>query len=94
MKSSAMIRWGGIAAMLGGVLWVVWSLLFRVSFEAAGGPLAHSLLLLAALLTLAGLVGLHAALQGGNYFGPIGRTGFYTAAVALLAQALAALVLC
>jgi hypothetical protein len=91
MRSSNMIRWGGIAAMLGGVLWVVWSLLFRVSFEAAGGPFAHALLLLAALLTLAGLVGLH-ALQGGNY-GPIGRAGFYTAAVALLAQALAALVL-
>ncbi len=49
------------------------------------------MLLLAALLTLAGLVGLH-ALQGGNY-GPIGQVGFYTAAVALLAQALAALVL-
>ncbi len=91
MRSSNMIRWGGIAAMLGGVLWVVWSLLFRVSFEAAGGPFAHALLLLAALLTLAGLVGLH-ALQGGNY-GPIGQVGFYTAAVALLAQALAALVL-
>ena len=92
MKSySDIIRWGGIAAMLGGVLWVVWSLLFRVTFEAAGGPLAHALLLLAALLTLAGLVGLH-ALQGGNY-GPIGRAGFYIAAVALLAQALAALVL-
>jgi hypothetical protein len=77
--------------MLGGVLWAVWSLLFRVSFEAAGGPFAHALLLLAALLTLAGLVGLH-ALQGGNY-GRIGRAGFYTAAVALLAQALAAFVL-
>jgi hypothetical protein len=91
MRSSDIIRWGGIAAMLGGVLWVVWSLLFRVSFEAAGGPFAHALLLLAALLTLAGLVGLH-ALQGGNY-GPIGQVGFYTAAVALLAQALAALFL-
>ena len=91
MRSSDIIRWAGIAAMLGGVLWVVWSLLFRVSFEAAGGPFAHGVLLLAALLTLAGLVGLH-ALQGGNY-GPIGQVGFYTAAVALLAQALAALVL-
>ena len=91
MRSSDIIRWGGIAAMLGGVFWAVWSLLFRVSLEAAGGPLAHALLLLAALLTLAGLVGLH-ALQGGNY-GPIGQVGFYTAAVALLAQALAALVL-
>jgi hypothetical protein len=91
MTSSAIIRWGGIAAMLGGVLWVVWSLLIRVSFEAAGGPFAHGLLLLAAILTLAGLVGLH-TLQGGN-FGPIEIAGFRTAAAGLLAQALAALVL-
>ena len=69
---------------------MVWSLLIR-SPQAAGGTFAHGLLLLAALLTLAGLVELH-ALQGGNY-GSIGRAGFYTAAVGLLAQALAALLL-
>jgi len=91
MTSSNIIRWGGIAAMLGGVFWVVWSLLGRVSFEAAGSPFADGLLLLAALLTLAGLVGLH-ALQGSNY-GRIGRAGFYTTAVGLLLQALAALLL-
>ena len=91
MMSSNIIRWGGIAAMLGGVFWVVWSLLGRVSFEAAGSPLAHGLLLLAALLTLVGLVGLH-ALQGANY-GRVGRAGFYTAAAGLLVQALAALFL-
>jgi hypothetical protein len=91
MTSSNIIRWGGIAAMLGGVFWVVWSLLGRVSFEAADSSFAHGLLLLAALLTLAGLVGLH-ALQGANY-GRIGRGGFYTAAVGLLIQALAALFL-
>jgi hypothetical protein len=91
MTSSNLIRWGGIAAMLGGVFWVVWSLLGRVSFEAAGSPLAHGLLLLAALLTLVGLVGLH-ALQGADY-GRIGRAGFYTAAAGLLLQALAALFL-
>jgi hypothetical protein len=89
MKSSDIIRWGGIAAIIGGVLWVVWSNLFRVSFYAGNGPFSEGLLLLAALLTLAGLVGLH-ALQGANY-GRIGRAGFYTAAVGLLAQALAAL---
>jgi hypothetical protein len=77
--------------MLGGVFWVVWSLLGRVSFEAAGSPFADGLLLLAALLTLAGLAGLH-ALQGGSY-GRIGRAGFYTTAVGLLLQALAALLL-
>src|SRR3712207_9226195 len=60
MKSNShIIRWGGIAAMLGGVLWVVWRNLFRVSFEAAGGPFSDALLFLAALLTLGGLVWLH-----------------------------------
>src|SRR5215203_1798882 len=91
MTSSNIIRWGGLAAMLGGLFWVVWSLLGRVSFEAAGSPFADVMLLLAAVLTLGGLVGLH-ALQGGNY-GRIGRAGFYTAAVGLLVQALAALFL-
>jgi hypothetical protein len=91
MTSSNIIRWGAIAAMLGGVFWVVWSLLGRVSFEAAGSPFADLMLLLATLLTLGGLVGLH-VLQGGNY-GRIGRAGFYAAAVGLLVQALAALLL-
>ena len=36
MTSSDIIRWGGIAAMLGGVLWVAWSLLIQVSFEVYG----------------------------------------------------------
>ncbi len=91
MSTSDLIRWSGLAAILGGVFWVVWSLLYRVTFEAAGGSFADVLLLLAALLTLAGLVGLH-ALQGGTY-GSIGRAGFYTTTVGLLAQALAALLL-
>jgi hypothetical protein len=91
MTSSNIIRWAGIAAMLGGVFWVVWSLLGRVSFEVAGSSFADLMLLLAALLTLVGLVGLH-ALQGANY-GRIGRAGFYTAAAGLLLQALAALFL-
>jgi hypothetical protein len=91
MTSSDIIRWGGIAAMLGGVLWVLWNNIFRVSNQAAFGPFSDALLLLAALLTLVGLVGLH-ALQGGNYV-RIGRAGFYTAAAGLLTQALGALVL-
>lgn len=91
MSTSDLIRWSGLAAILGGVFWVVWSLLYRVSFEAAGGSFADVLLLLAALLTLAGLVGLHAQ-QGVNY-GSIGPVGFYTTTVGLLAQALAAVLL-
>jgi hypothetical protein len=66
MTSSDIVRWGGIAAMLGGVPWVLWNNTFRVSNQAAFGPFSDALLLLAALLTLVGLLGLH-ALQGGSY---------------------------
>ena len=62
-----------------------------MSFEATGSPFADLMLLLATLLTLGGLVGLH-ALQGANY-GRIGRAGLYAAAVGLLVQAMAALLL-
>jgi hypothetical protein len=88
MASTGIVRLGGLAAMVGGALWVVWSLLGRASM-VAGGFLSDALLLLAALLTLAGLVGLH-ALQKGN-FGGIGRVGFYVAAAGLLIQTLGAL---
>jgi hypothetical protein len=91
MMSSGIIRCGRIAAMLGGATWVVWGLLSQVIPYTVGGASADGLLLLAALLTLAGLVGLH-ALQGSND-GRIGRAGFYTATAGLLPAALAALVL-
>jgi len=84
--------------MIGGALWVVWGLLSRAITYAAGGPtyggllrLSAGLLLVAALLTLGGLVGLD-AMQGGSSWS-LGRVGFYTAAVGLLAQALAAVFL-
>src|SRR5215218_9158081 len=95
MTPSGIIRWGGIAAMIGGALWVVEGLLSRAIPYAVGGPsyggllrLSAGLLLLAALLTLGGLVGLD-ALEAGSYWN-LGRVGFYTAGVGLLAQALAA----
>jgi hypothetical protein len=98
MTSSGIVRFGAIAAVIGGVLWVVWSLLGRALPYAAGSSsyggllrLSAGLLLLAALLTLGGLLGLD-ALQGGSYWN-LGRAGFYIAAVGLLAQALAAFVL-
>ena len=98
MTSSGIVRWGAIAAMIGGALWVVWGLLGRAIPYAVGDPtyggllrLSAGLVVLAALLTLGGLLGLD-ALQGGSHWN-IGRAGFYVASVGLLAQALAALVL-
>ena len=98
MTSSGIVRGGAIAAVLGGILWVVWGLLGRAIPFAVGDPsyggllrLSAGLLLFAALLTLGGLMGLD-ALEAGSYWN-LGRVGFYTAGVGLLAQALAALVL-
>jgi hypothetical protein len=98
MRPSGIVLWGGIAAMIGGALWVVWGLLSRAIPYAFGGPsyggllgLSAGLVLLAALLTLGGLVGLD-ALEAGSYWN-LGRVGFYVAGVGLLAQALAAVFL-
>ena len=81
MASSALIRIGGLAAMVGGLLWVVkgGSILLTgwqppVVFEAA--------LPLFAL----GLLGLHARLEGRG--GPLGKAGLLVAYAALAAAAL------
>jgi hypothetical protein len=81
MSSSDLIRWGGFAAMIGGVVWVLAGLLFR-----AMGPesaVTDVLFIIAALCTVGGFVGFH-ALQKDNY-GRIGRGGFWTVVVATLA---------
>ena len=81
MASSALIRIGGLAAMVGGLLWVVkgGSILLTgqqppVIFEAA--------LPLFAL----GLMGLHARLEGRG--GPMGKAGILVAYAALAAAVL------
>src|SRR5918993_4192721 len=81
MSSSDLIRWGGFAAMIGGVVWILWGLLFRAIPESA---VTDVLLIMAALCTGGGFVGFH-ALQKDNY-GRIGRGGFWTVVVATLAQ--------
>jgi hypothetical protein len=81
MSSSDLIRWGGFAAMIGGVVWVLEGLLFR-----AMGPesaVTDVLLIIAALCTVGGFVGFD-ALQKDNY-GRIGRGSFWTVVVATLA---------
>ncbi len=66
MSTSNLVRWGGLAAMVGGALWVVVFALFALrpsgpgveppyrSFEGLGVPAVIALLLI-----LGGLVGLH-----------------------------------
>ena len=88
MSSSDFIRWGGLAAMLAGVAFIVNGLLPPLGLanpeDPSDVPLLDGLFVLALLLVVAGLLGLH-ALQKGNY-GRIGRAGFYTLVLATLVQ--------
>jgi hypothetical protein len=75
--------------VLGGAVWLVLGLSAVIGLlQAIPGREDVVLLIVALLLTAAGLVGLH-ALQGARY-GFFGRAGFYVALVALLARALGA----
>jgi hypothetical protein len=91
MSSLNLIRGGGLAAMVGGVVWITYTLL-----GLAGGDLEESnpldiLIITAWLLQVVGLVGFH-TLQKRNY-GRIGRGGFYTFIVGAPTQALGLLLL-
>ena len=77
MAESDLIRWGGLAAMGGGILLVLYSLLalaLGIGIEEIGA--LDILFLLGYVLILVGLLGFH-TLQGRNY-GRIGRAGLYT----------------
>jgi hypothetical protein len=87
VSSSELVRWGGLAAMLGGIAYVVNVLLGLLVSETTTSVvhlLADSFAVIPVLLTLVGMVGFH-TLQKANY-GGIGRSGFYTVVVGLLAQ--------
>src|SRR5215210_4380050 len=78
MGSSGLVRWGAISLMLGGVVWLVLGLSMVFGYlQAIPGREDVVLLILALLLTAAGLVGLH-ALQRGRQ-GLLGQAGFYIA---------------
>ncbi len=82
MSYSALIRWGGLAALLGGALSVVEGLLILSNPEYYDFDSPLELLILvvegaALLATLAGLVGLHVR-QAGSY-GRLGVAGFFAA---------------
>ncbi len=84
MSASSLAHWGGLAAMLGGVLWVFKGGAIMLTGEQP--PVVFS----AALpLFAAGLVGLHARLGGRG--GRLGKTGLLLA-YAALSSALVALV--
>lgn len=86
--SSNLVRWGGVAGMLAGLLFAVSGLLLLAS---QGTLLPEALFAFAFVPMLAGLAGFH-ALQGDSY-GVIGRAGFYTIIVATVVRVLGAAVL-
>ena len=76
MSSSDLIRWGGLAAMGAGVLFILYSLLSLAAGKGdEPGPL-DILAILAYSFEVVGLIGFH-TLQGSNY-GRIGRAGLHT----------------
>ncbi len=83
MAKSDLIRWGGLAAMGGGVLLIVYNLLaLAVGVKVEESSPLDVLVILGYVLEVVGLVGFH-TLQGRNY-GGIGRAGLYTSIGALL----------
>jgi hypothetical protein len=89
MSSSDLIRWGGLAAMVGGLASLLNVLLGFLVPEASTSVvhlLADSFAVVPVLLILVGMVGFH-TLQKANY-GGMGRGAFYTVVIGLLAQVL------
>ncbi len=85
MMASRLIRLGGLAAMVSGLLFVTAPLLGRYLPQALLGTM-EVLLVVALLLMPVGMVGFH-ALQRQRY-GRIGRIGFWMVVIAALAVAL------
>jgi len=77
MSTSVLVRWGGLAAMLGGVMWVFKGGAIMLTGEQPPVVFGAALPLFAA-----GLVGLHARLGGRG--GRLGRTGLLIAYAALV----------
>jgi hypothetical protein len=93
MSSSGLIRWGGLAAMVAGLAFIL-DILAGLGFTSDNlftfrmlyADWTNAVYIVAVLLMVVGLLGLH-TLQKDNY-GRIGRGGFWTVVVASLAQVL------
>ena len=85
-STAQLVRWGGLAAMLDGLLWVANDLCGRLSPDpddwdcnSAYDYLTNAIDSAAYLLLLVGLVGLHA--RQAERYGPLGTAGFFAAFV-------------
>lgn len=87
MSSFGVVRWGGLAAVLAGVVFLVDEVIILMSPV----PFLDVVFIVAMLLVLAGLVGFHALQK--DYYGRVGRAGFYTIVAGIVSQVLGLLVL-
>ena len=88
MESPNLVKWGGLAAMVGGVLWALWTVGFNFAGYGDPGTPAYEryeaynrVLPLAVLPVMAGFLGLHAAQR--RSYGWLGKAGFVTALIGL-----------
>ncbi len=82
MLASGLVRLGGLAAMLAGVVFLVDEILGLMN----PAPYLDVMFVVAMLFVLAGMVGFHALQQG--HYGRLGWVGFYAIVVGVLAQVL------
>jgi hypothetical protein len=82
LVSSGLVRFGGLAAMLAGTVFLVDQILGLMN----PAPYLDAMFVVAMLLVLAGVVGFHALQQG--HYGHLGQAGFYAVVVGILAQVL------
>jgi hypothetical protein len=104
MSYSALIRWGGLAAMLGGTLWVIATLIHAakprgcIAEECAFRPMRETgalggvLTLLSVLLLVVGAVGLVILVRSGGRFGSVGKAGVLIGAVGAALMVIATLI--
>ncbi len=104
MSSSALIRWGGLAAMLGGTLWVIATVIHAskprgcIAEECAFRPMRESgaldgiLTLLSVLLLAVGAVGLVTLVRRSGRFGRAGKAGVLIGAVGAALLVIATLI--
>lgn len=88
MNRNLLIRLGGLATIVAGVLFVAPPLIYRYFPQAMPGFTMETFLLVALLLVPVGMVGFH-SLQSQSY-GRVGRTGFWMALASPLTVALGA----
>jgi hypothetical protein len=78
VPASGLIRWGAVAFMLGGVVWITFNAyaLSQGGTPARPGPGSVAFYVAALLLSNAGLLGFHALQQ--DSYGRLGRVALYT----------------